>query len=247
MVGGPGSIDQGYRLISKELQAAGVNAAQGTTPSGERKDHLWVQRAPGSRDWNATKLFYYGNGCLITGDGAFSVHGWYTYSGDLTPPPPPFPPPANGCTTPLPPKVWTDATLPPGWGGDQVGKPRWEIGCGFHQKVIDCTARVAPQACEFCASIGMGEIGGQPRCGCPVRNECPGFKCEERAACERYLTGGTKLQTCAEAKTADPNVVCTSSANACEFVGDNPFQFYPSGGNCRVCSVEDPRVCGGWF
>jgi hypothetical protein len=82
----------------------------------------------------------------------------------------------------------------------------------------------------------MGEAGGQIRCGCPVRNECPGtFKCEERAACEGYLTGGTKL----EAKEG--------SGATCAFVNSNPFQFEPSGGDCRLCSVEDPRVCGGWF
>jgi hypothetical protein len=234
MRGGPGAIDQGYLLISKELQIAGGYASQGQTPSGERKDHLWVRRSSSSNDWNATKLFFYGNGCLITGDGAFTAHGWYTYVGSETTPPP-EPPPVAGCSDPLPPKVWTAGTLPPGWGSDEIGKPRWVLGCKPHNNVIDCTAKVEPRACDYCASIGMGDIGGQQRCGCPVRNECPGFKCEERQACEAYLTGGTKL----EAKQG--------SGATCAFAHGNPFQFWPSGGNCRLCSVGDPRVCGGWF
>jgi hypothetical protein len=163
------------------------------------------------------------------------------------PAPPPAPPDGGSCSSPLPPKLWTAATLPPGWGEDQIGRPRWEIGCGPHNNVIDCTAKVAPQACAYCDSIGMGEAGGQIRCGCPVRNECPGVKCEERVACEAYLTGGTRLQTCAEARAADSSVECTPTVAACELVGGNPFMFHPSGGNCRLCSVGDPRVCGGWF
>jgi hypothetical protein len=86
----------------------------------------------------------------------------------------------------------------------------------------------------------MGEISGQPRCGCPVRNECKpageepqNFKCEERVACEAYLTGGTKLQS--------------RNGATCEFANNNPFQFFPNGGNCQLCSVGDPRVCGDWF
>jgi len=229
---GPSAIDHGYKLISKALQNAGMSASQAVV-GGERKDHLWVQRAPGSNDWNATKLFNYGDGCLITGDGAFNVHGWYTYSGGPTPTPGPDPTPVAGCSTPLPPKLWTAETLPDGWGSDMIGQPRWEIGCAPHGNVVDCTAKVAPRACDYCASIGMGDIGGQPRCGCPVRNECPGFKCEERVACEAYLTGGTKLES--------------RNGATCEFAHGNPFQFKPSGGNCRLCSVGDPRVCGDWW
>jgi hypothetical protein len=141
----------------------------------------------------------------------------------------------------LPPKVWTAVTLPDGWSEDQIGQPRWEIGCVPHSNVVDCTAKVAPHACGYCDAIGMGEIGGQIRCGCPVRNECKpveqtppqNFKCEERVACEAYLTGGTKLESRNDA--------------TCEFAHGNPFQFHPSGGNCRLCSIGDPRVCGGWF
>jgi hypothetical protein len=122
--------------------------------------------------------------------------------------------------------------LPDGWGENEIGRPRWQINCGPHGKLIDCTAQVAPRACGYCDSIGMGEMGGQIRCGCPVRNECPGFKCDERGACEAYLTGGTKLE-------AKPGATCS-------FVRGNPFQFEPSDGQCRLCS-SDGSVCGGWF
>jgi hypothetical protein len=45
---------------------------------------------------------------------------------------------------------------------------------------------------EYCVAIGMGTMpdGVQPRNECPCRNECPGFKCQERAACERHVMGG---------------------------------------------------------
>jgi hypothetical protein len=38
----------------------------------------------------------------------------------------------------------------------------------------------------YCESIGMGTMNGQPRATCPIRNECPGFQCEERLTCEAY-------------------------------------------------------------
>lgn len=44
---------------------------------------------------------------------------------------------------------------------------------------------------DYCASIGMGDFYGQPRFGCPMRNECPdtpGYEgmCEDRLPCEQY-------------------------------------------------------------
>jgi hypothetical protein len=46
--------------------------------------------------------------------------------------------------------------------------------------------------CGFCEDIGMGEHGGLPRCGCPVRPECspgdpPEYICHDRAPCEAEL------------------------------------------------------------
>lgn len=233
-----GKIDQGYLLVSKQLQLRGVRAAQAVDASGRLYDHLYV--CTSETVCESWKLFEYTGACL-TGN---PYKGTYRSPSGPTPPPDPgpTPPPAGACTAPLPPKVWTAETLPDGWGQDQVGQPRWELGCTAHGNVIDCTAKVAPHACEYCAAIGMGEAGGQIRCGCPVRNECKpegdlpqNFKCHERVACETYLTGGTRL----EAKEG--------SGVTCSFANDNPFQFHPSDGKCRLCSVGDPRVCGGWF
>ncbi len=147
-----------------------------------------------------------------------------------TSPPPPGPP--GACGNPLPPKIWTAATKPPNWGEDEIGRPRWEITCAAHGDVVDCTAKVAPHACEYCASIGMGTMpdGVQPRCGCPVRKE----DSPERGPCEAYLTGGTRLES--------------RNGATCEFAHGNPFLFVkPSQGQCRLCSVGDGRVCGGWL
>jgi hypothetical protein len=236
LTAGPSGIDHGYRLIAAELQAAGYAASQAQDSTGRLYDHLYVRRHPASLAWNATKLFHYGSGCLITSDSVFGVHGWLIPSAAAppapTPTPPPVtpPPPATGaCLAPLPPKVWTVETLPPGWGSDEIGKPRWVIECESRGSKIDCTAKVTPHACGYCASIDMGTMGDNIRCGCPVRKEDN----PERVACEEYLTGGTRLEA--------------RNGAVCEFVGGNPFVFRPSGGNCRLRSIGDPRVFSGWF
>jgi hypothetical protein len=149
-------------------------------------------------------------------------------------------PPAGGCTAPQPPILWTAATIPPGFDQGLIGHTRYEMFCVAHGNAIDCTAKNV-RACEYCAAIGMGESSpGVQRCDCPVRNECPGtFKCEERVACEQYLTGGTELES--------------RNGATCEFVGGNPFVFRPSGGNCRLCGKNGTTYsgarqgCGGWY
>lgn len=241
MAAGPSAIDHGYRLIAKQLQLVDIAASQAVV-GGETKDHLWVRRSPSSNDWNGTKLFFYGNGCLITGDGAFTVHGWYTYAGGTTPPPVE---PSPGCSAPLPEQVWTAATIPPGFDQGLIGHTRYVMTCRAHGAVVDCTAQ-NQRACDYCAAIGMGEAGGQIRCGCPVRNEClppeqtppQNFKCEERVACEKYLTSGTILES--------------RNGATCEFADSNPFMFRPNDGNCRLCGANGTTYngerlgCGGW-
>jgi len=158
----------------------------------------------------------------------------------------PTPPPAGGsCPSPVPPRVWTAETLPDGWGENEIGRPRWLLLCVRHGRVIDCTPQVAPQAWDYCESIGMGTTAdGQRRGGCPVRNE----GVPEREACEAYITGGgTRLQTCAAARAADPDETCQPIAGAtCERAGGNPLQFVPNDGQCRLCSA-DGKVCGEFF
>lgn len=177
-----------------------------------------------------------------------SWRGSWVAPGGTTPPIPPDPtqPPVAGCSAPLPPKVWTAETIPPGFDPALVGQTRYIIGCSPHSGVIDCTAQNV-RACDYCAAIGMGEAGGQIRCGCPVRNECKpaeqtppqNFKCEERVACEAYLTSGTVLES--------------KNGAVCEFANGNSFQFKPNNGNCRLCGVNgttyngERQGCGGWF
>jgi hypothetical protein len=79
---------------------------------------------------------------------------------------------AAGCTEPTPPPLYTFAMKLEGtswWNGTPIVKGH-----------------------DYCEAIGMGTMpdGVQPRNECPVRNECPGVKCEERAACERVVMGG---------------------------------------------------------
>jgi hypothetical protein len=241
-VGGPSKIDYGYKLISKQLQLKSMAASQAVV-DGQKKDHLWIQRSSGSSDWNATKLFNYGDGCLLTSDNVFHIHGWYTYAGGGTQPPPvdpPVDPPsAGGCTAPQPPIYWTAETLPDGWDTGLIGQTRYVMTCVPHGNVVDCTVQ-NQRACDYCAAIGMGEAGGQIRCGCPVRNECPDtFKCEERVACEAYLTTGTVLES--------------RNGATCSFKNNNPYQFEPSNGNCRLCGANgttyngERQGCGAWF
>lgn len=127
--------------------------------------------------------------------------------------------------------MWTAATLPDGWGQNEIGRPRWMISCGRHGKIIDCVSKIEPRACDYCASIGMPLMpdGVQPRCGCPVRQEGH----PERVPCEAYLTGGTRLEA--------------RNGATCAFANGNPFQFEQNDGNCRLCS-NDGLVCSAeWF
>ncbi len=162
-----------------------------------------------------------------------------------SPAPTPTPVPPAGCSAPLPPQVWTAETLPPGFDPGLLGHTRYVMTCRAHGNDVDCTVQ-NQRACDYCAAIGMGEMGGQIRCGCPVRNECkpPGdepqnFKCAERVACEQYLTGGTVLES--------------RNGATCEYVRGNPFVFRPNGGNCRLCGANGTTYngqrqgCGEWL
>jgi hypothetical protein len=63
-----------------------------------------------------------------------------------------------------------------------VKKLKLDVYVKPNRIIVDATINTGDLA--YCTSIGMGEMGGLPRATCPVRNECPGFKCEERQACE---------------------------------------------------------------
>jgi hypothetical protein len=235
MAGGPSAIDHGYLLIAHALQRRGIAASQAVV-DGEKKDHLWVRRAPASNDWNAAKLFHYGNGCLITADSAFTVHGWYTYAGAAPSPPPP----SGSCpVAPCPDPTWTAATLPDGWGSDEIGRARWQFNSSIYVgRYLDNTAVVIRNE-PYCAAIGLSPYAdGQPRASCPVRPDGHA----DRAAIELWLTGGYALESRAGA-TCAPHP-------------SNPVMFEIGTGDCRLCSLNrypsktsgapPEPVCGEW-
>jgi len=242
LVAGEPGIDAGYLLIAKELQVAGWAASQAQDSAGRKYDHLWVRGSPATKDWNATKLFNYGNGCLITGDGAFTAHGWYTFIGDDPAPPPPTPeqppvtpPPAGACpVAPCPDLVWTEATLPDGWSSEEIGRPRMQFNSSTYVGRWKDNTLVVKRNEPYCASIGMSPMAdGQPRAACPLRPDGHA----DREALEAWASGGFKLES--------------QNGATCVAHPTNPVMFELNGGNCRLCTVrtfkEGKPLCGGWF
>jgi hypothetical protein len=142
------------------------------------------------------------------------------FSGTWTPPG--SVPPPTDCPAPMPLRYWPD------------GSPHWRLD-SHHGAVIDHTATYmdewdsASMTCPRCTAWGFGTIGGQARCTCPPGDDgTPGRLCRED-----WLSGGLKVES-------RNGVVCNRSAA-------NPWWLEPNNGNCRFCSVADPRVCGGWY
>lgn len=106
-----------------------------------------------------------------TGDGCYTGNPYklaWKYNGQNPTPPPT----SDGCSAPEPPGLYSFS------------------GPVLHGAWYDATPTVNDH--DFCESIGLGTMpdGVQPRNQCPPRPECPGVKCEERAACERQIMGG---------------------------------------------------------
>lgn len=119
---------------------------------------IFIRRSDGRVEENHSCFF--GNGSW-TNSGRGKFIGCHTDGG---------PPPVTGCTAPLP------------------DKDPSKLRIALHCAGAWCDGTLQTQGtCSYCAQIGMGEIGGTMRCGCPMRSECPGFKCEERSACEAYV------------------------------------------------------------
>lgn len=213
--------------VNAELRKAGFCAGQ-HTPS---TDEIAVA-VKASDPWQGFHVFVGDDSIAIPPPSRRTVK-WspQAFSGSWVPPSgspgSPAPPPVSGaCPAPQPPRVWTAETLPRGWGQDQIGKPRWGIACKPHGAVIDCTPKLPSHSCDYCASIGMGEIGGNIRCDCPVRPDGH----PDRVACEDYLAEG-KL------------VLEARNGATCERTA--PTMFRPNGGNCRLCNPAK-TVCGEW-
>ena len=135
-----------------------------TTPGGT--DEIAVA-AKCTDPWEGYKIYNYGGGKVIWSPNANRPSWTVTpghCSGGPVEPPPVDPPPTGECPAPHP-----DLT-------------RMKLDCGEYNGILDCTWKTVNQ-CQFCEDIGMGEFNGQPRCGCPVRQEGT----EERPVCEAEL------------------------------------------------------------
>lgn len=100
------------------------------------------------------------------------------YTGAWLPPSSAPPPPPQACPAPLPDRDPSKLKIVIHVGGGWADGTLQTVG-----------------TCDYCAAIGMGEINGVMRCGCPMRSECPGFQCQFREACEAYASVGPVWQT----------------------------------------------------
>jgi len=236
MKAGEPGIDQGYLLIAKELQRVGWSASQAKDSNGKVYDHLYVRRTSVLQDWNATKLFYYGNGCLITGDGAFTVHGWYTFIGSDPTSPPVDPPPTASCPAePCPIRRWSADNLPPGWGDNEIGKSAWKFNAKVHTMGNCDSTPVTRNQEPYCRAIGMSPMAdGNLRAACPMRNEIPGQPNPDRESVETWLLEGGPKREGRNGQDCTPNNTT------------NPFAFLAGTGNCRICNTPGD-TCSEWF
>lgn len=212
--------------VTAELRRRGFCAGQHTPGT----DEIAVAGVAAGAVWEGFHV-YVGGGWDHPEQGGTILWAPQAYRGAWQPPgsagPTPPPPVTSACPSPQPPRIWTAETLPRGWGQDQIGRPRWMIACKTHGPVIDCTPKLPSHSCDYCASIGMGEIGGNIRCDCPVRPDGH----PDRVACEDFLAGGKLV---------------LESRNGAECERTAPTMFRPNGGNCRLCA-PDKSVCGDWF
>jgi len=173
-------------------------------------DSVLIKRNDGT--WEQRHAVRFSDSCYLDGDGPNVFEGVWIYTSVL---PSPSPPNTFGCSDPLP----------------NTDPAAWKINTNVRGAWADNTPTTIMQ-CSYCEAIGMS-APESPRCGCPMRNECPGYKCEERSACETYVAGGGyKLES--------------RNGATCQLVETNQLMFYVNNGNCRVCNL-DGTVCSGWY
>jgi hypothetical protein len=205
--------------LAAKLRSYGLCAIAGI-------EAVFVRRSDGLvEEYHAV---YFGDGSWTDSNNG---HFMGIHSDGGGPPTPPVEPPTVdfGCPAPRPDRVWTAETLPPGWGSDQIGQPRWKLNSSPHLAWIDSTA-VTVRNEPYCRAIGMSPmLDGTLRAGCPMRNEGGDFA--ERVACERYIAEGDW-------------VVVASGGAICEANPDNSAQFRrtSAGGTCRLCNPAQ-TVC----
>jgi hypothetical protein len=191
------------------------------------QEAVFLQRA--DQLWEEYHAVYFGDGSW-TDSGNGKYVGTHREGGPPAPPPVEPPPVVDyGCPEPRPARVWTAETLPPGWGQDAIGTPRWRLTGGPHGQWVDTTALVWRNE-PHCRAIGMSPMAdGTPRGECPPRPDGH----PDRLACERYLAEGEW-------------VVVSDDGLPCERHPSNPAQFRARGGHCRLCNPA-LTVCSAGF
>jgi hypothetical protein len=225
---GVAGIDNAYRDVARELQGAGIVAAQGTNDANPKADHLTIGR-PGEQVYEEWKLFAYTNGCLTQNQ----------YKSAFRPvnpiPEPTPPPPAERCPyEPCPIRTWTADTLPPGWGSNELGRPAYQINTYKHTMGNNDSTAVVVRQEPFCRAIGLSPYAdGQPRASCQVRPDGH----NERVEVENWLLFGGYKRKGRNGQDCTPNNT------------DNPAAFLSGTGNCRMCNSGTgiEQTCTDWF
>ena len=234
--------------VAQALRADGLCAGQHDPGS----DEIAVATQPGAV-WQAYHIFggYGGYGPVPPGEVERTVV-WYPGNarraylpgegGSTQPPVPPTPSPSGCPAAPCPDPVWTEATLPDGWGREEIGRARWQFNTGTYVGRCSDNTAVVVRNEPYCASIGMSPYAdGQPRASCPVRPDGH----QERQSVEHWLTGGYVVE-------AKPGATC----GPCSAAPTNPVMLELNDGKCRLCSVSKypsktagtpaEPICGEW-
>ena len=200
---------ENLRLLGEAICAKGYKVIVGS-------EAIFVLAEDGL--WEEFHAVHFERGQFIPGGKYIGVH----FAGPVpTPTPTPTPEPDFGCPEPRPARVWTRETLPPGWGDNEIGRPRWQINSKQHGVWIDTTAVVIRNE-PHCRAIGLSPYAdGQPRQACPVRPDGH----PDRTACERYIAEGDW-------------VVVAEGGAVCEANPSNSAQFRrtSAGGKCKLCN-----------
>lgn len=158
-------IDEAFLGISTELARQSIKAGQSITQSGQRSDCVFVNRT-GTKLYEEMHVFEYARACAATGPNAYK--GLYLRAESEQPP-------VGACSDPVTPKV------------DRFNLKR-------HNRINDSTPLFYNrETARWDGSTVTGycdKIGFTDRLHCPARNECPGYKCEERVACETLGVSG---------------------------------------------------------
>lgn len=199
------NVQQSLALLAEELRRRGLCA------SGPWVDAVAVQGTDGL--WEEHHAIAYTDGCWTTT--ARGYKGAWKFDGPAEQPGPG----PTGCSNPVTPKV-----------------ERWVVK--QHNRLIDATPQFyngATYRWDGFEISGYCEAAGMPgRARCPARSECPGFKCEERSACEAIGVGGQP--------GAVPIWRCDGGPAS---VTENPYQARcPEGSTWAEVCTTDMKVCG---